>query len=102
MECAQRRCQPFVIAGQTAKTCNPGKTSFHHPAAWQQHKAVLGLSMLDDFQTNAVFGRGFFGSFAGVALIDISQFDMLPRDFLHLCGQFSHLSAILLVGWPHM
>ena len=38
------------------------------------------------------------GSLAGVAPVDISQFDMLPRRFLNRFGQLFYLSTLLLVG----
>ena len=90
MECPQRGRQPFVVAGQTAKARGPSKTSFHHPSPRQQNKAALGFGVLDHFLANAVFGRSLFGGLASVALIDICQLHALPRDLLHLFGQFAY------------
>jgi hypothetical protein len=47
---------------------------------------------------NAVLGSGHFSSFACVALIYVSQLDVLLGDLLFLAGQFSHLCTILFIG----
>ena len=54
--------------------------------------------MFDCFQLNAVLGSGHFSSFACVALIYVSQLDVLLGDLLFLAGQFSHLCTILFIG----
>ena len=70
----------------------------HHPAARQQHEAALGLRVFDDFQLNAMLGRGLFRGFPRVTLIDIRQLHMVSGDLLHLCGQPFHLRSILLIS----
>lgn len=45
-----------------------------------------------------LFGR----SFAGIALIDISDLDIKVGRFLHAPGQLGHLLPILFIGWRDM
>src|SRR6266446_3089028 len=36
------RCS-LEVTRQSAKTCGPGKTTFHHPASWQKDESFLGF-----------------------------------------------------------
>ena len=40
--------------GRGGEKRRPGKASLYHPAAWQQDKAALSLSMFDYLQLGAV------------------------------------------------
>ena len=53
MEGAERGGKSFVVSGEATKTRRPSEASLHYPAAWQQDKAALGLSMFDHFQLDA-------------------------------------------------
>ena len=98
MEGSESSCESLIVTSQPAESSRLGKPSFHNPSSWQQHEAVFGLGMRDHFQPNTVLGLRLFSSLACVALIHVSQFNILLRDLLHLPGQFSDLRAILLIG----
>jgi hypothetical protein len=55
MKTGPRFRQAFVAAHSPAKAGHPGKAALGHPAARQQHKAILGGRQLDDFQPGGVF-----------------------------------------------
>ena len=57
MIAGQRGRQTFVVAGQTAEACRPGKGASHSPASGQQHKSMFGLMWFDYFQMNARLRR---------------------------------------------
>ena len=54
--------------------------------------------MLDNFQLDAMLGCCLFSRLSCVALVDVSQPNILFRDLLHLPGQFADLCAILFIG----
>jgi hypothetical protein len=54
--------------------------------------------MLYYFQLDIMLGCRFFSRLSCVALIHVSQLNMLLRDLLYLPGQFADLCAVLLIG----
>jgi len=95
-------CEPLIVTGQAAESSRPRKASFYNPSSWQQHEAAFGFSMFDHFELDSVLGSRLFSRLACVALIHISQFDVLLCDLLYLPRQFPDLCAILLVGRCNM
>ncbi len=79
--------EPFVVSGEASEAGGPGEASFHDPAARQEHEASLGHGVFDDFEPDTVLLCGGCGVLTGIALIDISEFDGVARNLLHLLGQ---------------
>ena len=94
--------ESFVVPCQPAEAGCPSNASLHHPAAGQQHETTFGLRLFDYFQLYAVLFSRLSRAFPGIALIHISQFDVLASDFLHRLGQLLHLGAILFIGCGHV
>lgn len=97
-EGSQSLGQALVVPRQAAKPGRPGKSPFDHPTPGQQHKAALGFGELDHLQCDAVHLGGRRRLFPRIALIDIGQFNLPVRDFLHRLGQLPNLIPILGIG----
>jgi hypothetical protein len=94
----QRFWQAFIGTCQTTKARHPGKRAFHHPPAWQQDEAPLGLGQFDDFQAHPLLLSRLCRSLARVASIYESQLHVVSGHLLDGCGQLAHLRSILLIG----
>ena len=90
--------ESFIVPCETSESCGPGEASFYHPAAWQEHEASFGHGVFDHLKPDATLLGCFRRVGAGVALIDIGQFDRVAGHLLHLFSQGSDLSTITLVG----
>ena len=85
-------------ASEATKASSPAEGAFDDPAAGQKDEAAFGLVEFDDVQLEAVRGGGLRGRGAGVALIDVVQFDVVAGHRLNVRGERADLGAILLVG----
>lgn len=75
-----------IIPGQAPKARCPAKGTLYAPAFGQWHEALFDVVEFDDFQFNTL-GLGHFGGYlTGVALIDVSQRDVLAGDAQHFLG----------------
>lgn len=50
----QRLRQVLIVTRQAPEPGRPPERALHHPAAWQQHEALLGLRELDHLQPDAL------------------------------------------------
>ena len=98
MQSSERGRKSFVVAGESAKTCQPSKGTLHHPAPRQKHESALGFGQFDDFEFDAFCRRGRRGFFARVTLVTEAKFDAVPGGFLYLPGKFTDLGTLLFVG----
>jgi hypothetical protein len=98
VETKERGSEAFVVASETTNASRPIEGTFNNPATGQKDKAAFGLVELDDFQLEDVCGSFLRGRSAGIALINIGQFDVVARHGLNLRGERSDLGAILLAG----
>src|SRR5919109_1745282 len=98
MQTTQGFGSTLEVTCQPAETRGPGKATFHHPAAWQEHKAFLGFWQLDDDQVYACGLGILFSLLTGVAFIDKSDFNRVLSDVLNVFGQLLDLCSFLLVG----
>ena len=79
--------QPLVVLDQSPKPRRPRQRAFHYPPARQQHEAALGLRVLYHLKPNAAsFGIG-LRLLPRIALISISQLDILAGRLLDRGGQ---------------
>src|SRR4030095_1563202 len=95
------RSQPLIIACQSTESRGPGKGAFHHPTPRQEHKAVPGLMMLNDFQWQSFLSGIACRLLSGVALIDKSHLHILSAHLLNRLSQSRYLRPILFVGWRY-
>ena len=90
--------QPFVVPNESPEARLPGEGAFGDPAPGQEDEAMFGVGKLDHMQFNAL-GSGDFGrDIAGIALVDVDQFDVLAGRVLDGLSQRLNLGAILFVG----
>ena len=83
MEAGDGLWQPFIISGQSAESCGPGKGAFDHPTPWKQNKANAGFFKFYHTEFNPVLG-GILGRFlASIPLINIGDRNILSGDVLH-------------------
>jgi hypothetical protein len=101
MESGQSCRQSFIIPRQAAETGHPAETSLDYPATRKQHKAPLRGRQFDHFELDAMLFGGLSGIFAGIALIDESDFDRFAGLGLNSFRQFGDLCAILFIGGRH-
>jgi hypothetical protein len=98
MKAPQDAGQWFVVARQAPKARPPAEAALDHPAARQQHEALLRFGQLDHVQVDAV-GLGVLpGLLAGIAVVGPGELDRLAGGLLHYLAQHLHLGALLLVG----
>ena len=97
----QCRRQALVVSRQPPEASRPAKRALHDPPPRQQHKSVLGLVMLYDFQVNALLGCGGRRFFAGIPLIDKSYFYLLLGHGLNRLRQLGDLRPVLFIGGSH-
>ena len=90
--------EPFVVSCESAETGGPGEAWFDDPAARQEHEASLGHGVFDDFEPDAMLLGRVCGVVAGIALIDVGEFDRVARNLLHLLGQDGDLGSVAGVG----
>ena len=88
----------LVVFDEPAEASGPGEGALDDPAPGQQHEAALGLGQFHDPQFDAVPARGCGRLFAGVALIDEGDLDVIVSGRLHDLGQMLDLSAVIGVG----
>src|SRR5262252_9266774 len=101
MESGQSSRQSFIIPRQATETSRPTETPFDDPATRQQNKAPLRGWQFNHFKLDAM-RLGCFGNlFAGIALVNESDFDRFASLGLHSFRQFGDLSAILFIGGRH-
>ena len=98
VEASECCCIALVILDQPAAACGPGKGSFHNPSPWQQDKTPLCLWQFDDVQGDALGCYGVCGCLAGVALIDIGEFDTVTCCILDIGGKAFHRGTVTGVG----
>ena len=79
MKAGEAGGEAFIVARETAETARPGKGSLDHPASGQEHKAALGLVVLDDLQADSMFSGRMGRILSRVALIDKGEFDVFSR-----------------------
>ena len=78
MQTCQRGGKPLIVFGQPAEADGPSEGTLNHPSPGQKDKPLLGFFQFDYDQTNAPLGCLLGGFFSGIALIDKSDFDVLP------------------------
>lgn len=101
VEAGQRGRQPLVISGQPSEAGGPGKRSFPHPAAGQEHEAPFGLGQFDHFELHPEGSGGRCRVLARVALVNVSQFHRFTCDRPDGLDQFAHLDPVVPVGGRH-
>ena len=98
VEAGECFCVALVIFDQPTAACSPGEGSFHDPAPWQKDKPSLCLRQFDDVQRNTFGCCGICGCLAGVALINISKFDVVASGILDIGGKAFHSGTVADIG----
>jgi hypothetical protein len=80
MKTGKRFRQSFIVAGQSAKTSDPGEAAFDYSAPWQQYETFPGVGQFDHFQLTPIRGAGW------------------RKVLTHSFGQ---LPAVLGLDWHH-
>lgn len=94
--------QLCIIPHQAAKSGCLRIAPLDHLALGQQHKTLFHLGQFDPCALPMV-GLGILGGLLSrIALVDIREFDGIPRHVLHLLRQLLYLLAGLLVGGGDM
>jgi hypothetical protein len=78
MQPLERLAEAFIVARQPTESRHPAERTLHQPAPWQKHETALGLGQLHDLQVDPVTRGITLGVVAGIALVDVRQFDRLP------------------------
>lgn len=90
--------QPLVILDQPPKPRRPRERAFHYPSARQQHEAALGLRAPHHLKPNAASLGIALRLLPRIALINVSQLDVLASRLLDRGDQCLYPLPILLVG----
>lgn len=56
MQPCQHLRQALIVASKATKARGPGEVALDDPSPQQEHEAVFGLGLLDDFQVDALDG----------------------------------------------
>jgi hypothetical protein len=91
--------QALVVPDQPAEARGSRKGTLHHPPAWQQDEAPLGLSVLDHLELDPVVLGRCRHIVTGVALVHEGHLHRFAGHLLHLAGEFLRLRPLLLRGW---
>ncbi len=92
----------FIVLDQPSTSCGPCEGAFDRPPPGQQHEARPGLGQFDDFKGDAAFLCGFGHLLAGIALVDISERDILASGLLDGLSKATDLGAVIDIGGRDM
>jgi len=98
VEISESASVALIVLHQPPEPCRPGKGPLDHPAPRQQQEAALGVRQLHHLQFDAMRPGGLTGPLAGVALVDIGQFDALPGGDLYSLRQAADFGAVIHAG----
>ena len=86
--------QALIAACQPPEAFEPAEAALNHPAAGQQHEALLRPGQLDDLQRKAVLTCGVRSRVARIATVGKCKFHRLTGYMLNLTRKLGHLRII--------
>ena len=94
----ERLRESLVVAAQPTMACQPAKGSLDHPPTWQQHEPLLRLGVLHNFKLHIERLGCLLGVLAGVALVNVSQFDCSTGRLFQFSTHMGDLMTFLRLG----